>query len=215
MRNYTYLLALLLCLSFTLDAQESLHRYWNLDGQPISKTEQRMIFDQDRGNIISVAIDSVDWVEHRLVPRWEKGQLSAEQNQALKNYLNHQREAPLPGKYQAAVIFYPGKDRSNSTGLATRNSYARLYDRFEKKLKRLKTAYPFYIYKNKEGLERQSKDRDWRKDADQLIEQTFFKFHYPGGSYVVVDEQGHFSAFYGEYMISSVIETARKMKTKN
>jgi hypothetical protein len=28
-------------------------------------------------------------------------------------------------------------------------------------------------------------------------------------------EQGHFSAFYGEYMISSVVETARKMKKGN
>jgi hypothetical protein len=216
MKKYTYLLTLLLLLSFTLGAQQSLHRYWNLEGQPVSKAEQRMIFDQDRGNIISVAIDNGGLVvEHRLVPRWKKGQLSAAQNQAMKSYLNQQQALPLPAKYQAVILFYPGKDRSNSTGLATRNSYAKLYDRFERKLKRLKTAFPFYIYKNDNGLERQSKNRDWRKDADHLVEQTFFKYHYPGGSYAVIDEQGNFNAFYGEYMLSSVVKTTRKMKAVN
>lgn len=212
MRNYIYLLSLLLCLSFTLAAQQAEHRYLDRDGQVVSKTEQRMIFDKDRGNIISVAIDSVDWVEHRLVPRWEKGQLSAAQNQAVKSYLNQQQKETLPAKYQAVILFYPGKDRSNSTGTFTRDSYAKLYDRFERKLKKLKTAVPFYIYKDDSGLERQSKNRDWREDAAQLIEQTFFKYHYPGGSYVVLDEHGRFSTYYGEYMITDVVKTARKMK---
>lgn len=212
MRNYTYLLSLLLCLSFTLTAQQVEHRYLDQDGQNVSKAEQRMIFDKDRGNIISVAIDSVDWVKHRLVPRWEKGQLSAAQNQAVRSYLNQQREMSLPAKYQAVILFYPGKDRSNSTGIFTQKSYAKLYDRFERKLKKLKTAVPFYIYKDDSGLERQSKNRDWREDTAQLIEQTFFKYHYLGGSYVVLDEQGRFSAYYGEYMISSVVKTAREVK---
>ena len=215
MRNYIYLSALLLCLSFALEAQKNEHLYLDLNGQPVSKAAQRAIFDQDRGNIISVAIDGVDWIEHRLVPRWEKGQLSEAQNKALRNYLEKQRTSPLPDQYQAVIIFYPGKDDNNSSGTATQDSYARMYDKFEKKLSRLKTAFPFYIYKDKKGLKRQSKNRDWREDTGQLIEQTFFKYHYPGGSYVVVDEKGNFNAYYGEYMIDSAVEAARNLKATN
>ena len=211
MNNYTYLLTLFLSISFALKAQQVDHRYFDREGQLVSKQEQRIIFNQDRGGIISVAIDSSAWVEHRMVPRWKDSQLSAKENEALKKFLEQQSAKPLPKQYEAVILFYPGKDASNSTGSFTQNDYARMYDRFERKLKRLKTAFPFYIYKNDVGLERQSKNRNWQPDTDQLVEQTFFKYHYSGGSYAVVDEQGNFKAFFGEYPIGAVVKIAKKM----
>lgn len=215
MKNLLLLFLTFSCYSFALTAQEINHRYYDQKGKQITKSAQRQLFNLNRGGIISVPIDKEDWVEHRLVPRSKQGTLSEDQNLLLKEYLTQLYSNPLPQQYEAVIRFYPGKDATNSTGSATQNDYARIYNRLERKFRKWKTPLPFYVFKSAEGIERQSKDRHWQQDPDNFMEKTFFPYHYRGSSYVIVDNKGRFKAYFGESTTKGLLETVRQVRRKN
>lgn len=215
MKNATYLFFSFFLSSFFLVAQETEHQYFDQQGERITKSEQQQLFNQQRGKIISVAIENGDRVEHRLVPRSKQGTLSEDQNLLLKECLTQLYSNPLPQQYEAVIRFYPGKDATNSTGSATQNDYARIYNRLERKFRKWKTPLPFYVFKSAEGIERQSKDRHWQQDPDNFMEKTFFPYHYRGSSYVIVDNKGRFKAYFGESTTKGLLETVRQVRQKN
>ena len=185
-------------------------QYLDQNGKEITEEKQRAIFNRNRGGLISATISEGDSIKYQLVPRQEEGRLTPDVNQDLAVYLATIAPAALPKKYLAVIIYYPGKDENNSSGTATRKSYAKWYNAMESKLAKIDGAVPFYVYKDDEGLERQTLGRNWHADRDQLIENTFFKYHYPGGSYTVVDALGNYRSYFGEYSKESVVKTAQQ-----
>jgi len=186
--------------------------YFDQNGQAVSKEKQREIFDRNRGKLITATITNADSIEYRLVPRKEAGKISPEDNQAVAIYLNGLAEGRLPAEYLAAIVYYPGKDLCNSTGNATRETRDVWYDEMEAKLAAIDKTFVFYVYKNDEGLERRTLNRDWNQDGNRLIEQTFFKHHYPCSSFTVVDQDGNYRSYFGAFVKEEVAKTARAVK---
>lgn len=49
-------------------------------------------------------------------------------------------------------------------------------------------------------------------EDNQLIEQTFFKHHYPCSSFTVVDQDGNYRSYFGAFVKEEVAKTARAVK---
>ena len=58
---------------------------------------------------------------------------------------------------------------------------------------------PVYIYKDGEGLEKYDGIIKWHKDPNKIIEELFFKYHYPCMSFVAISGNGEFISFFGEF----------------
>lgn len=95
------------------------------------------------------------------------------------------------------IVFYnPGKDGGSTTSTYLR----RWYKDLEKKINKLVHVKPVYIYRRKEGTARYGhRFFNWKKDPDNIIEYTFFEFHYACGSFVILMPDGKFMAYYAEY----------------
>ena len=96
------------------------------------------------------------------------------------------------------IIFYPGIDPCNSTGSATKHSRKKWFGELEKKVYEMAKVKPLYLYRRNEGLEKYGL-LNWKKDPANIIEKTFFKFHYPCSSYVIVLPTGEYISFFGEF----------------
>jgi hypothetical protein len=110
------------------------------------------------------------------------------------------------------VIYYPGKDECNSSGLGN------MPENLRKNVKAVaryaekhKAVSPLYIYKNPHGLEKYQGIQQWEEDPDGIFENKFFPFHYPCGSFVVISPKGKYRAILGDYPISQIDVALKKL----
>ncbi len=102
------------------------------------------------------------------------------------------------------ISFHPGADKCNSTASSTAQSRFLWYKELEKTANKIKSSNYLYIYKNKTNL-KQSKKSQWFKDPKNMIENTFFQYHYPCSSYVVIYDN-KYRSYFGEYSQDQVLQ---------
>lgn len=147
--------------------------------------------------------------EQVLVFRMPFGQVDNSDSLYTSLGLEEVQEAGKP----IVVVFYPGKDECNSTGLTEGNT--KFYEKDHKWLQKniaSKGGYgPIYLYKNPAGLEKYAGIMTWKADPEGLFEQSFFKFPYPCRSFVVIDPQGNYRAILGEFPNSQIPAALKKL----
>lgn len=109
------------------------------------------------------------------------------------------------------LIYYPGKDRCNSTGSATKSERKQWHYELEKGTKKIAGIKPIYVYKNTEGLEKYDGIMEWKKDPNGIIEKYFFNYHYPCSSYVIITPKRNYITIYGEFGKESVFNSLKQV----
>jgi len=115
-------------------------------------------------------------------------------SELLINDLERHLQLKLDKEIPTVIIFYPGKDRCNSSGTATVESQYKAYKNREQLLDRFKMSNHLYIYKDSKNLKTIHK-LNWYKDPQNIIENTFFEYRYPCNSYVIIYNNKYRSYF--------------------
>lgn len=199
---------------------------WNTSFSQVQEVENNEIkyFDENYKPITEEEYEKRRW-EHRLMRiqgdsshhkilsvREYHGIL--ENRKILDSLLSSATNKVIDSSKTIVIIYYPGKDRCNSSGLATKSS-ARVWNRrLKKRLYKITGTEPVYIYKNKEGLEKYDGIVTWHKDPNGIIEKTFFKYHYPCQSFVAISKEGNFISLFGEFSKEDVWKAAEVLEEK-
>lgn len=122
----------------------------------------------------------------------------------------------LEDDYSAAkpliVIYYPGKDECNSTGMGnTPESLRNKVKTIARYAEKHNAVAPLYFYSNPHGLEKYQGIQEWRSDPDELFKKQFFSYPYPCGSFVVISPKGNYRAILGEYPVSQIDVALKKL----
>lgn len=119
------------------------------------------------------------------------------------------------GKNRTPIIieYFPGLDECSAHLPERLNEMIDSHKTSDTKLRK-KGGELYNVYKNNKGVEKISDALNWQKDDEELIEKTFFKYHYPCGSYVVINGVGEYRAFFGEYSTQQIVEDFDKLKRK-
>lgn len=169
-------------------------RYFGENNLPISKD----VFDQKKQGqgFLDIKGDSLN---HRILVRREN-QGVIENRPALDSVLFLATEQAIDPYKPLVIIYYPGKDSCNSTGMATRKSTRRWYDLMEKKANEKAASNFLYLYKDSTGLYgRNDGYKSWHEDPSRIIENMFFERHYPCSSFVVISEKGEYLSYFGGF----------------
>ncbi|CAD7804769.1 hypothetical protein CHRY9390_01271 [Chryseobacterium aquaeductus] len=110
----------------------------------------------------------------------------------------------LDTKKPTIITFHPGKDRCNSTGTATSESSYLWHKEKEELADKIKTSNFLYIYKDKTNV-KTLKKLQWFKDPKNMIENTFFQYHYPCSSYVII-YNNKYRSYFGEFSKDKVVD---------
>ena len=97
------------------------------------------------------------------------------------------------------IIYYPGMDSCNLSGHYDKDFAKIRKDDFELRLNNLANVEPIYIYKDNKGLKDKYGYEKWNKDPENVVEQLFFRYHYPCQSFVVISKNGKYRSYFGEY----------------
>ena len=129
----------------------------------------------------------------------------------LESLLEKETNQELDSNKPIVIIYYPGKDRCNSSGSATKESRKIWFGQLEDGINQVAQTKPIYIYKDNDGLEKYDGVLTWHKDPDGTIERLFFKYHYPCSSFVVISKDGDYISYFGEFGKQYVWEATQLM----
>lgn len=143
----------------------------------------------------------------RLVTRATTGQL--ENRDGFLQHLAEGLGRPVPDDRPTVIIFYPGFDECNGTGTSDRYRIKQWHDELENGLQEIAGIQPLYLYKDNYGLRKYYNIINWLEDPDHLVEQQFFRYHYPCRSVVVIGTDGKYQSYFGGFSKDRVWEMAR------
>lgn len=183
-------------------------KYFDENYNPISKTE----YEKGKEDNVLLGIQG-DSINHKILSIREK-QGKVENKKILDSLLNSVTNRKINSRKTIVIIYYPGKDPCNSSSSETKSSIKARYKELEQKIIKITKTKPICIYKDKEGIEKYDGIMTWHKDPDKTIERSFFKYHYPCGSFVVISGKGEFISYFGEYPNEFVWKAAEMLSGK-
>ena len=134
-----------------------------------------------------------------IINRSEEGSLESEKILTdLQNLLNIKLEKNQP----TIITFHPGKDYCNSSGASTATSQYLWHKEKEELLDKIKKSNFLYVYKNNTNI-KTIKKLKWFKDPKNIVENTFFRYHYPCSSYVII-YNNKYRSYFGEFSQTQV-----------
>lgn len=201
MKNY--ILYLVLLFTIKSGAQKSTI-YLDDSLNVISKLEFKKPLKQYE-SITSIVFDSVK-AKVKFNKTYE-GKLSDEEHKHLKEELISGSNIAILNDDIIVINYYPGKDKCNSSG--NRDFVKNRYQDYNSQISKLKYVKQFFVYKELKGIENYG-NLNWLADPNKLIESTFFKIHYPCGSYVIINKDGTYFSYRGEYNLSSILLAIKK-----
>lgn len=137
----------------------------------------------------------------KIIPtRGEEGTIETDQ---LFSDLEKSLKIKIDTAKPTIITFHPGKDRCNSGGTSTAHSEFLWHKGKEELSNQVKQSNFFYIYKDKTNL-KSIKKLHWYKDPKNIVENTFFQYHYPCSSYVIIYNNKYLS-YFGEFSQDQVV----------
>ncbi|HEX7869402.1 MAG TPA: hypothetical protein VF455_04745 [Chryseobacterium sp.] len=141
-----------------------------------------------------------------IINRSEQGNIETDKLlKDLENLLDYKIDKNQP----TIITFHPGKDRCNSTGTATATSQYLWHKEKENLSDKIKKSNYLYIYKDKTNI-KTIKKLKWFKDPKNIIENTFFQYHYPCSSYVII-YKNKYRSYFGEFSQNQVYNDLKEI----
>jgi hypothetical protein len=118
---------------------------------------------------------------------------SIENKNILDSLLSATTNKKIDSTKPLVIIYYPGKDKCNSGGTATRSSIRDWYNEMENGINKISKSNIIYIYKDNTGLFGKNDGyQKWYEDPENTIEQLFFEEHPPCSGYVLLSKTGEY-----------------------
>ncbi|HOY04733.1 MAG TPA: hypothetical protein PLO67_04980 [Saprospiraceae bacterium] len=143
--------------------------------------------------------------------RENRGRLSLDSVHLIRRSLEEAAGVNIDPSHILVINYYPGEDENNSSGTTDRALILRLHRQYLKRLYSLAALDQFSVYKDSTGLSRYRDLIQWYPDVRNTIEKTFFKWHYPGASVVVIHPNGNYYSYFGEYSQQQVFYFVRAL----
>ncbi|CAM3879369.1 hypothetical protein FLJU110815_03410 [Flavobacterium jumunjinense] len=200
------LLILCLCFFFTLlnYSQEKKFVFYDDTSQIVTEEEFYKKFKTGYSDLI-FENDSI--IQYFLIKTINHGKLNDEDFNKVKSSLLKEDEIE---NEIIVIVYIPGQDSCNSK---IKNSTWNIFDRdYRRKLKQITPIKHFWIYKEGSNIKYYyPKSYRWQQDPNQLIESLFFKYHYSCCSAVVIDENGNYVTYFGEFGKREVWKIAQEL----
>ncbi len=177
-------------------------KYFDIDNKPLSRSEY--VKKKKAGKYLEISGDSTN--HKTLTVREKRGQVY--NLEILYDLLEKELQRKLNRSKPLVIIYYPGKDKCNSTGTTNKEWISNYYSQLEEGLNQIAEIKPIYLYKDKNGLEKYSGILEWHKDPENAVEELFFEYHYPCDSFVVISKEGKYICYFGEFSKEYVWEAA-------
>jgi hypothetical protein len=180
-------------------------KYFDENNIEISKSKFKKIRSTNR--LLDIPGDSIN--HKKLIEREKQGQIK--NRDILISLLEMELNKKIDTTKPVVIIYYPGMDPCNLSSYYDIDLAKIRQDNFELRLNNLANVEPIYIYKDNEGLKNKYGYEKWHKDPENVVEQLFFRYHYPCQSFVVISKNGKYRSYFGEYGVDYLLAVVQYM----
>lgn len=180
-------------------------KYFDENNIEISKSKFNRI--RSTNKLLDITGDSIN--HKKLILREKRGKIN--DRESLELLLEKATNRELDSDKPIVIIYYPGKDRCNSSGTTNKEWIISWYRQLEDGLNQVAEVKPLYIFKDNDGLEKYYGIISWEKDPEKTIERRFFEYDYPCSSFVVISKDGNYISYFGEFEKEYIWEATQLM----
>ena len=204
------IISLLLMTTLTCFGQEKGNTYLDTNMKIINR-DSFYIMDKN-SKYISLKYDTDSTYLNVLFKRKTLGQLAPQTLNDLKQYLQNIAESEIDNNSLILINYLSKNPKVKDTINTTRwNIFHRNY---LKKIKKKNNLLQVWVnHPEQKNLAYYQGDRiKWKEDRTGFIENLFFPYDFLYGSFVVVNFDGHYISYFGEYGKDDVIELLNELK---
>ena len=201
----TFIIGILICSCSATKTGKDKTRYFDENNVEITKSKFNRI--RSTNKLLDIPGDSIN--HRKLTLREKRGKIN--DRKSLELLLEKATNLELDSNKPIVIIYYPGKDRCNSSGTTDTEWIKSWYGQLEDGLNQVAEVKPLYIFKDNDGLEKYNGILNWKKDPEKTIERLFFEYHYPCSSFVVISKNGDYISYFGEFGKEYVWEATQIM----
>lgn len=194
-----------------LYSQKKKEYYFDENGHKISKDQFIKSIDHSKNIQYYTKNDTAFFA--KIAIRKNYGTISPAQLDSIKKFLESESGIKIDPSKRIVINYYSGGEwEVPSKGLSSWNIYHRDY---LKKLSKISPVQNFWIYKDDENLRYNYGEKlPWYHDKDSLIEKIFFPYFFRHGSFVIIDSEGNYYSYFGEYGKDTVWNGMKEFITK-
>lgn len=203
-----FVLIVSICVFNTAFSQKKKKIFLDINENKITAKEFYKAIDYSKNLELSFQTDSTQTMV--LVPREVSGVLPKSVFNTLKSNLTEQ----VINNELIIIMYYPGKDRCNAT--KTESKWNAFDNDYPKKLNKITAYKQFWVYKSYDNLDYYHPETvKWQEDKDHYVEKLFFKYHYNCFSLAIVDKNGNFTCYFGEFGKQVILRISKEMMKQN
>jgi len=193
-----------------IEPKECVHSgvYYDLNGDTISNQEYCINLINNGYGSSYIIKDSVYY--SKLIPNFgESGRIK--DRRLLQSKLEQKLKRKLSDDQPLVILFYPGLDPCNDHINRDPNKLSRPDKLFRRDIRRKLKIDPIFVANSRA----KKIYPDQISDPDRIIENLFFKEHYPCSSFVVIAPDGSFESKFGEYSIDYLFKSTMNLMANN
>lgn len=198
MRKIFWMLILVSGVGF---AQGSADLYFDTDGKQIDGKKFGKL-KIDYREFITSETQTDSGIVHKVEPRITRGKLSGEELLSIQGFLRSAPEKIL------VIDYYQGKDKYNSSGDKSMRDAKTA--RYLESLKRFPNVEQRFVFASETGLDNWLPAGTKATKDNGSIMSKFFVSRYPSGSYIIMEPDGNYLFYKGEYMVEDIIAYLEK-----
>lgn len=203
----------LLILVVTSIAYSQIKKEYYLDENWKVISKQEFLKNIDHAKNIDYYTENDTAIFGKIIVRENFGKIDDAILIKVRQFLENESGLKTDPAKKIVINFYHGNDEEIP---APERSRGNRYDRdYLKKLNKITPVNQFWVYKDTTNLRyNHGKKLQWHHDKDLLIEKTFFPYYFKYGSFVIIDSEGNYYSFFGEYGKTTVWEGMKKFIAK-
>ncbi len=199
---------IILIISLTLGYSQKREVYVDDDLNNISKESFEQNRDLSKFLYLTFSDDSL--IVNLKTERIVKGKISKENLSSIREFLVQSSGEKISDTNNLVINYWPGNQYCElPNDLRIMNQRTKAY---QKKIAKIQNSSQFYVAADLNGIDKLG-NIQWNLDSKSILKELFFKYPYTCGSFVLIDNQGNYYLFKGEYSYSQIFELLKKPKT--
>lgn len=208
-------LLLIMFLTVTLNAQQKLiSRYFSLDSVEVSYEEFQKLREVDRYKYVQAYFKNQNYTMFvKLVKRKVIGQLQPLQTNQIVQYFGR-LDPSINTNTSLLIKHFQGDDPCSSSGTRTGKERDAYFLNFTKQITKRFDVQIIQVKTKNSSIDNRTEFPDkWLTDKYSVL-NTFFPYHYPCGSFMILKPSGEYYIYYGEYGLDNALDGLKKIKVE-
>tara|TARA_B100001179_G_C18594184_1_gene406302 strand:+ start:1171 stop:1809 length:639 start_codon:yes stop_codon:yes gene_type:complete len=173
-------------------------------------TKESFEQNRDLSKFLYLTFSTDELIVNLKTKRVVKGKISDENLSLVRKFLFHSIGKKIPDNNNVVINYWPGNEYCELPN--DPRIFQQRTKKYQKKIAKVENSSQFFVTADLNGIDKIG-DVQWNVDSESIFQNLFFENPYHCGSFVLIDSEGNYYLYKGEYDYSQIFELLKNEKT--